>query len=130
MALGKEIIISRLTPEKIVMENQQFARWLARRKGVSAKALSTAINLLSDGIVEAMAEGYAVRVWRLGTFECREVKPRRRYHRIKKEIYTSPATTIVHFKKSENINERVRNMSKARLDKMLSTPSVPLAVRK
>ena len=130
MALGKDIIATRLTPEKVVMENQQFAKWSARRKGVSAKALATALNLLSDCLVEAMAEGYAVRWWRLGTFECREVAPRRRYHRIKKEVYTSPANTIVHFKKSENLNSRVRKMSKDRLEKMLMGSSVPLAVRK
>lgn len=130
MALGPTPVLSRLTPDKFVMENQQFARWLGRRKGVSAKALASAINLLSQGIIEAMGEGYAVRVWGLGLFENREIGPRRRYHRLNKDVYTSPPTTIVHFSKSENLNKKVRSLAKARLERMASEPSVPLAVRK
>lgn len=129
MPLGPSVVGSRNSSEQIVLESQNFARFVARRKGVSAKALSTAIRLLSEGLVEAMSEGYAVRLYRLGLFEVRELPPRNRYHRLKRENYISPATTVVRFKKSENLNKRVRSMSKERLDKMEAEPTIRPAVR-
>jgi nucleoid DNA-binding protein len=129
MALGKDIILSRLIPEKIVLENAGFTKFVARRTGVSAAALSTAHRLLTQGLVEALAEGYAVRWWGVGTFECREMPPRKRYHRLKKHVYMSPPTTLVHFKKTETLNQKVRDMAKARLEKALTNPLAKLAVR-
>jgi len=118
---------SEVAPEQITIHNNQFARFVSRRKGVSASALSTAIRLLSEGVVEAMAEGYNVQLFKLGTFEIRKMPPRMRYHRITKQTYMAEPFHMVHFKKSPTLIKQVRKISKERLAVMLDKPTLPKA---
>lgn len=130
MALAKTIYKSRVTKERITLTNLAFARWLSRRKGVSSAALSSALKLIGEGIKEGMAEGYAIRILGIGTFEMRELPARNRYHRKERKLYLSPPSVVAHFKKSEFLTANIRKISKDRLDEMATTPTVKKAVQK
>jgi nucleoid DNA-binding protein len=116
---------TRVSSEKLIIQNGQFAKLLAKKTGVSQGALSKAINLISTGLIEALAEGYAVNLKGLGVFETRELKPRVRYHRIDKVRYTSKPSTIVHFRKSETLNRRVRALAAAQVERLHDSPHIP-----
>lgn len=124
MALTKYVPTTRVNGEKIVLRNNQFARFLSRRTGLSQRALSRAVKLIGDGILQVLAEGYDFQWLGLGTFETRELKPRKRYHRMKGEVYVSRPSVIVHFHKSPSLNDSVRNLAIQRLDALLAEPTV------
>lgn len=115
---------NRVSNEKIVLRNGQFARWLSKRTGVSQKALAKAMELITNGIVEALADGYSVNFNRLGVFEAREMKPRLRYHYKEGTTYMSEPATVVHFRKSELLTSRVRELAASNLDNISTTPTV------
>jgi nucleoid DNA-binding protein len=124
MSLSKYVPTTRVSSEKLVLRNSQFARWLSKRTGASHTAVAKAIQIISKGIVEALANGYDVNLYGLGVFETRELKPRLRYHRLKKTTYMSEPSTIVHFRKSEYLTKRVRQLAAAQLEAMLDNSHV------
>lgn len=124
MALTKYIPVSRFPKEKIVLRNNQFARWMSKRNGVSHAALSKAIQLITSGLLEALANGYNINLAGLGRFETREMPPRVRYHRLHGERYISQPSTVVHFRKSDILTKRVRELAAANLEDMVKTPAV------
>jgi nucleoid DNA-binding protein len=130
MTSVKYVPTTRKSAEKIVMRNGQFVRWLARRSGVSHQALSSALMLLSKGIIEALANGFDVGIIGLGVFETRELQPRKRYQRLTKSYYISKPSVIVHFKKAYGLSYRVRAMAEAQLSKTMNTATVHPMVRK
>lgn len=125
MLTEKRPIKSAPAPEQILLQNKQFARFVSRRKGVSAVALSSAIRLLSEGVVEAMAEGYDVQLRGLGTFQVRMMKSRMRWHRITRQTYMAPPFAMVHFKKSPKLCKQVKAIAKARIAALSSTTTIP-----
>lgn len=124
MALTKYIPTTRLSGDKVVLRTNQLARIISRQTGVSAGALSAALKILGNGIVDALANGYDFQWQGIGTFETRELKPRTRYHRMKGERYMSQPSVVVHFKKAPSLNETVRRRASARLDKLDTNPTV------
>lgn len=115
---------TRVPSEKIVLRNGQFSRWLSKRTGVSAAALAKALQLISAGMLEALADGYSVALNGVGVFETRELKTRLRYHRLNRTTYMSAPSTVVHFRKSENLTKKVRELAAATLDNIQTTPTV------
>ena len=112
-------------PERITLSGEEFAKWVAKRSNVSTAALKSATMLLINGIIDALAEGYDVKLFLLGTFELRRVAPQRRYHRLKKTMYVAPPRQRVHFNKSKTLNQRVVAKANARLEALASKASVP-----
>jgi nucleoid DNA-binding protein len=112
-----------MQPEKIVLQSNQFARWLSKRTGVSNKAISSAINIIGKGILDALANGYSFQWRQIGTFEMREQKPRVRYHRKHKERYMAAPSVVVHFKKAPKLNETVRRKAAQVVDDMVKKPT-------
>jgi nucleoid DNA-binding protein len=125
MSLSKYTPTTRVLEEKVTLQNGQFSKLLAKKHGVSAAALAKALQLISAGLVEALAEGYDVSIKGIGVFQTRELKPRVRYHRLKKTRYLSNPSTIVHFRKSEQLTKRVRSLAAAQVEKLLEVPHVP-----
>lgn len=122
--------VTRIHKEKVVLANGQFARWLSRRTGASHTALSTALQLIGNGIVDALAEGYQFQWLRLGTFETRELEPRMRYNRVKKAKYMSRPSTIVHFRKAQGLNDTVRARAAKAMQDQIMNPTAKPAERK
>lgn len=114
-----------LAPEQITLKNKQFARFVSRRKGVSAAALSSAMRILTEGLVEALAEGYNIQWVGLGTFQVRQMKSRMRYHRITRQVYMAPPFTMLHFKKSKLLAKTVKDNARARIAALSQKPTLP-----
>lgn len=116
---------TRLPKEQVTMTQVQFCRWLAKEKNISAEALKVAMNLIGEGLVLAVARGYRI-MWRgLLSIELRETKERKRYHRIRKEMYTQPPFCRVHIKTAEDLNNRVRTLAKSEIERAVR--QLPLA---
>lgn len=124
MSFTKHIPQTRIHKEKVTLRNRQLARFISRRKGVSSEAVSQALKIIGEGIVEALAEGFDFQWFGIGTFETRVLKPRVRYNRVKRERYMSNESMIVHFRKSPGLTPTVRDMSIARLNQIVDTPAV------
>lgn len=114
----------KIAENRIVMANGAFAKWIAKRYGVSAPAVNKALQLLRDGITEALLEGYAIQINQLGVFETREQAPRRYWSRQNQCFFISKPATHVHFKKSPTLTKRIRYESEAKLAAMLAEPTV------
>ncbi len=123
MSFTKYTPKTRVPDERVLMRNGQFAKYLSRKTGVSSAALSKALNIISSGLVDALADGYNVNINALGTFEFREMPPHRRYHHQEKRIYMAPGHTVVHFRKSENLSKRVRRKAEAKLEDTIRKPT-------
>lgn len=130
MAFTKYIPTTRVSGEKILLRNNQLARFISKRNGVSAKAISQALILLGEGITDALAAGFDFQWKGMGTFETRELVPRIRYHRAKKEKYMSAPSVIVHFHKSPGLNNIVRDKASALLNDVVENPAVNPVGRK
>lgn len=115
-----------LAPEQVLLKNKQFARFVSRRKGVSAKALSSAIRILTEGLVEALGEGYNVQLMGLGTFEVRQMRSRKRYHRITRQVYMAPPFLMMHFKKSKLLAKTVKDTARARVAALSQKSTLPV----
>ena len=120
---------TRIPSERTVLRNNQFARYVSKRTGVSSQALTKAIQLLSNGIIEALGDGFEVSLIGIGTFEVRELKPRKRFHRIEKRMYISEPSMIVHFKKSEQLTKRVRQAAEGNLESMATKTTINPSTR-
>lgn len=116
--------VTRILPGKVTLSNIQFARWVSKRYGVSSVAMSRATRLLIEGMIDALAEGYSVQLKGLGKFEARELAPRMRFNRTQGVRYLSKPSVILHFKKSEKLNDTLRTRAKEKLDALSSNPTV------
>lgn len=117
---------SAAVPEQITIRNKQFAKFVSRRKGVSARAMSSAVRLLTEGVLEAMGEGYNVQLIGLGTWEVRLMPARMRYHRITKVTYMAEPFYMAYFKKSPTLIKTVREISKARIQGLTVKATMPI----
>lgn len=116
---------TRLPSKQVTLSQGQFCRWLAKEKGVSAEALMEAMCLISAGMQLAIARGYRI-LWRgLLSIELRETKERRRWHRVKKVMYTQPPFCRVHIKTSTDLNTRIRTLAKSEIAKAVR--QIPLS---
>lgn len=117
--------LTRLPKDQVVMTQGQFCKWLAKEKGVSSEALKEAMKLIGEGLLLATARGYRV-IWRgLLSIELRETKERKRWHRIRKEMYIQPPFCRVHIKSAIDLNKRVRDIARAEVDQAVR--QLPLA---
>jgi len=106
----------RLPEAQVALTQRQFCKWLAKEKHVSSDALFTAMSIISDGMVLAIARGYRL-VWRgLLSIELRELPARKRYHRLEKIIYEQPPSCRVHIGNASDLNKRVREIAKAEVE--------------
>jgi nucleoid DNA-binding protein len=119
-----------IAPEQIKMTAKQFARFVSRRKGVSSVALMSAITLITDGIIEALSEGFDVNFRGLGEFQVRLYGPRIRCLRFTREKYMAPPFTQVHFLRAKKLRETVKKVANQRIADLCQTPTLPVVGEK
>ena len=110
-------VTSRRPKEMVTLSMSQLCKFIAKENAVSCEALMAAMKLVADGVALAIARGYRVQ-WRgLLSIEIREMPARKRFHRIKKVMYDQPAFCRVHIKNADSLNNRVRELAKAEVER-------------
>lgn len=123
---GKTTVVATRRPKNVItMQQKQFCKWLAKEKGVSADALMAAMNIVAEGVKLAMARGYRIQWRNFLTLELREMPPRKRWHRLRQEMYDQPAFCRVHLKNADGLNKQVRELARAEVDRAVR--EIPLS---
>ncbi len=105
--------VARRTEKAVTLFPHQLAKFIAvQHEGkVKTKVIVAAMDLLRDGIIEALAQGFNVSWPGLLSAEVRVVKERERWDGLKKAYFSSPASVRVHIKTSPNLTQKVVDAS-------------------
>lgn len=105
--------ISRRTEKAVTLPPFQLSRFISNLNGgkVRPKVIVAAIEMLREGIIAALAQGYRVSLPGLIYMEVRVLPERRRWNGLSKEWYMAPEAVRVHVGTSSTLTQRVVDKS-------------------
>jgi hypothetical protein len=105
--------VARRTEKAVTLPPFQLSRFIANLNGgkVKPKLIMAAMDLLRDGIIAALAQGYKVSWPGLVYFDVRVLPPRNRWDGLAKAWYMSKPSVRVHVGTSASLTQKVVDKS-------------------